>query len=55
MNPPPLKAVVDVYNNPMYVGHHDDCVSFMRRNKGWNDLRYVSDEGKLGRYSSYIL
>ena len=49
-----MKAVVDVHNNILFKGNHDECLSYMRTHRGWNDLRYLG-EGGLGRYASFLL
>lgn len=50
-----MKAVIDIDNNILFTGTHEECITFMNNSKLKDiDLRYLNDDGTLGRLSSWV-
>ncbi len=54
-----MKAAVilhtDHLDKIMFSGSYEDCINYMRKRKCWSDLRYLNEDGSLGRLASYVL
>lgn len=53
-----ILAVVKNQSFVLFIGSREQCYDYMRKNKDWQDLRYVKiDNGKivLWHLSSYVL
>ena len=39
----------------VFKGSYENCINYMRTHSNWDDLVNLTEDGSIGRYSSWVL